>query len=388
MMKTNLKEETKDKDCSVDEALNYAIEKGYGMAMWRMPNSQNFYLLIGKTLELTGNLELESLKTGFIFHPFDTNSHKIIYIEASAVWKITGQACKNIHGDVNFSDLKRSTEFYLNDYKVLLTEKSTFFDSIVHAKANIKSENFEKVVLSQNKVRPLPQGFKLLSFFEKLQKKYPNAFVNLVSTPKTGTWTGATPELLLSSSGNLFKTVSLAGTQVVPDSFDIEEAAWKQKEIEEQALVSRYIINCFKKIRLREFHEKGPYTIKAGNLIHLKTDFLVDMKATGFPELPSVMLKLLHPTSAICGMPKKEALEFIYKHEKYDRKYYSGYLGPVNFRDNTHIYVNLRCLELQSENAIAYAGAGITHSSDPEKEWIETEMKTRIMLDVLAEKYL
>src|SRR5690606_14602969 len=154
----------------------------------------------------------------------------------------------------------------------------------------------------------------------------------------------------------------------------ISQASWTQKEIEEQALVSRYIINCFKKIRLREYDEKGPKTVKAGNLMHLKTDFTVDTRSVNFPELATVMLELLHPTSAVCGMPRQPALEFIKNNEGFDRRLYSGYLGPVNLMGETNLFVNLRCMALKSDQATIYAGAGVTVDSDPEKEWQETEM--------------
>ena len=95
-------------------------------------------------------------------------------------------------------------------------------------------------------------------------------------------------------------------------------------------MVSRYIINCFKKIRLREFKEIGPKTAKAGNLVHLKTTFEVDTEATNFQELGTVMLELLHPTSAVAGMPKDAALQFLEKFEGLEREYFAGYLGPVD----------------------------------------------------------
>ena len=123
----------------------------------------------------------------------------------------------------------------------------------------------------------------------------------------------------------------------------------------EQAMVSRYIINCFKKIRLREFDEKGPKTAKAGNLLHLKTLFEVNMEETNFPELPTVMLDLLHPTSAVAGMPKEEALNFLKENEKLERAFYSGYLGPVNIGGSTHVFVNLRCMELFEDYVRLYA---------------------------------
>ena len=196
---------------------------------------------------------------------------------------------------------------------------------------------------------------------------------------------GATPELLVNidRKHHIFKTVALAGTQMASDGLTTETAAWRQKEIEEQAMVGRYIINCFKKIRLREYEEIGPKTVKAGHLLHLKSEFKVDMKATNFPELGSVMLKLLHPTSAVCGMPKEAATDFLKKHESFDREYYSGFLGPVNINEVTSLFVNLRCMKLTEKAAVLFAGAGVTASSKAEKEWEETELKCNTLLKVL-----
>jgi isochorismate synthase len=118
--------------------------------------------------------------------------------------------------------------------------------------------------------------------------------------------------------------------------------------------------------------------------MHLKSDFTVDMKATNFPQLGSVMLQLLHPTSAVCGMPLETAVDFLKKNEAYDRQFYAGFLGPVNVNEDINIFVNLRCLQLTETHAILYAGAGITVDSIPEQEWQETEMKLNTLLNVIA----
>ena len=180
-----------------------------------------------------------------------------------------------------------------------------------------------------------------------------------------------------------FRTVSLAGTQRYIPGMDLRSVAWTEKEIEEQAMVCRYIISCFKKIRLREYDEHGPRTAVAGNLLHLKTDYVVDMTATNFPQLGSVMLQLLHPTSAVCGMPLEPATKFLKSNEGYDREYYSGFLGPVNFRNQSSIFVNIRCMQLITNEAILYAGAGVTIDSIPDKEWEETEMKFETLMATL-----
>ncbi|MCU0369328.1 MAG: chorismate-binding protein, partial [Cyclobacteriaceae bacterium] len=111
------------------------------------------------------------------------------------------------------------------------------------------------------------------------------------------------------------------------------------------------------------------------NVMHLKTEYEVDMLATNFPQLGSVMLKLLHPTSAVCGMPYEAALDFLKNQEGYDREFYSGFLGPIQIKNESHIYVNLRCMQLFNKFVRLYAGAGVTIDSIPEMEMEETEIK-------------
>jgi isochorismate synthase len=117
--------------------------------------------------------------------------------------------------------------------------------------------------------------------------------------------------------------------------------------------------------------------------MHLKTTFKVDMKATNFAELGKVMLELLHPTSAVCGMPKKPSQDFVLANEGYQRAFYSGFIGPINLDQETHLFVNLRCMQIDTHLLTLYAGAGITEDSQPEKEWKETEMKCQTLLNVL-----
>lgn len=186
------------------------------------------------------------------------------------------------------------------------------------------------------------------------------------------------------SADGMFETVALAGTQPALEGVHQKDLYWTQKEIEEQALVSRYIINCFKQIRLREFKENGPFTAKAGNLMHLKTVFQVNTLETGHSDLLSTMLRLLHPTSAVCGMPHEAAQSFLDKNEGYSRSFYAGYLGPVSQSGNTHLFVNLRNMEVLPMHLRLFAGGGITADSDTEKEWRETEYKIQTLSAFIA----
>ena len=242
----------------------------------------------------------------------------------------------------------------------------------------IKNNSLKKIVFARSKSVSYPEQYNPINHFSSLCEAYKNTFVSLIFTPETGAWMGATPEALLNlTATGLLKTVALAGTQVYEPSIDPKQAIWRQKEIEEQALVSRYIIECFKKVRVREYDDIGPRTIIAGDLMHLKTDFSVDTVAIDYPYLGTSMLELLHPTSAVCGMPKDISIQHLLEKELYNRQYFSGFIGPININHESNIFVNIRCMQLCKNKVIVYAGAGITEDSIPENEWQETEMKMK-----------
>lgn len=354
------------------------VESSAGLAIWRRPHADQRYFLVdssgGSSVE---KVDFDQLPTGFLVGPF-IGAPLFFTAEKIFTSKVPE---KKVQALPDFPPSKQSP-------------KRADFEYWVQASIEqIKQGNFQKVVLSRTDEKLLTSDFSVMDSFEALCAEYPNAFVCAIYEPKSKqTWLCATPEILVSRDAEgIFKTISLAGTQsaILPDGQVIssQDARWSQKEIEEQAFVSRYIIECFKKIRLREYIENGPKTIKAGNLLHLKTEYIVDTKALNYASLPGIMLDLLHPTSAVCGTPKESAIDWIAQAEKHDRGFYSGYLGPVNLENEIHLFVNLRTVKIQknSEGFLAtyYAGCGITEDSDPEKEWLETEMKCQTLQRVL-----
>lgn len=385
--------ETKQKQAFSAKALiGSALERGDCFALWRLPNETDQQLILAKTLQsLSEEDMLEELPQGFMVTPFAAATRSFIPADYFFRFKngelLPPQSTTETNSHTWLQEQNppptSSLNFHIHQNKLPFSaEASSFTEFVRKAVTHIEEGVFEKVVPSRTK--SIERNFDVLEAFEKLCLRYPTAMVSLISTPAHGTWLGATPETLVSIEDNtLFKTVALAGTKAWHEGIDCKNVAWTQKEIEEQALVERYIISCFKKIRLREYDEHGPKTIVAGNVMHLKSTFTVDMKATNFPQLGSTMLNLLHPTSAVCGMPKEPALDFLQRHEGYDRELYSGYLGPVAIQNNTHLFVNLRCLQLKQDTAILYAGAGVTVDSDPQKEWEETEMKMKTLESVI-----
>ncbi len=380
------------------------------IAAWRLPYQEKQHVIIdlsGKVKQIP--LELEALSPGFIVSPFlpESQPQQASYIHADLYYSTNDVVLRRKERTL---PLSAQAEALLESIEASLakpgaldkspftsplpqamhtsTRKDLFLRLVGQAVEAIEAGDFQKVVPSRKKIVQLPEGFDIVETFRKLCQAYPAAFISAFYIPGAGIWIGASPETLVSTypqqETKIFRTVALAGTQVRKAKANLKDTAWRQKEIEEQAMVCRYIINCFKKIRLREFEEIGPKTVSAGDLLHLRTDYLVDMKATNFPELASVMLGLLHPTSAVCGMPKEPALSFLQQWEGYDREYFSGFLGPVNMEtDELHIFVNLRCMQWLGDHAALYSGAGVTIDSDPIREWKETEAKMNTLLKVI-----
>ena len=373
------------------------LDSGGSFAVWRKPKSQKLeFLLDDKASPERVSLSFEELPGGFIVHPFaDQEDKKAFFIKSQHYFsfqldhnfdqedlpewvKVSGNNPRE-SVKAQIKNLIRQPSPSTSIKETESDRKAHFIHLVQQGILAIEAGILEKAVPARTKKIPISEDFDLGKTFLDMLEAHPNSFVNFFHIPQVGTWIGASPEVLIETKGDQFYTMALAGTQPASGENPLKSAGWTQKEIEEQALVCRYIVDCFKKIRLREYEEHGPKTVMAGSLLHLRTDFRVDMKATGFPQLGSVMLDLLHPTSAVCGMPRKEAHEFLQANEDFDRSFFAGFIGPVNIQQETSIYVNLRTASLKGESAILYAGAGVTEDSDPEKEWEETELKCQII---------
>jgi len=374
-----------------------AMKEKASVAVWRLPHENKIHFLCDFLHEpQKGKVDFQSSSPGFVVSPFVSKKGKetlflkadlhIIFSDKSPDISVATTVPDSFwNGDIEAGHKIPTIFYHLNQRPdtEISGEKSHFIDMVDRGINAIGHGEFDKVVTARTLDQPLPDSFDIIHQFHRIEKAYPDGFVNLISIPGRGTWMGATPELLIETSGTHFRTVSLAGTQPFPEEADLSDATWNQKEIEEQAMVSRYIIEQFKTIRLREFVETGPRTVRAGSMIHLKTEYNVDLTKVKFPGLANVMLHMIHPTSAVCGMPKKPSIQFIIANEHLNREFYSGFLGPVNMDGKSCLYVNLRCMQILRRRAVLYAGAGITHDSIPEKEWEETALKCQTLLDVM-----
>jgi isochorismate synthase len=307
-------------------------------------------------------------ETGFVFAPFEGNQKILIPKSESVKWEAELSSVE----EKSISEVSSSENNDAQAHFEMLVQKG--IDAISNGL-------FHKVVLSRKEIVDVPD-FDLVTVFTKLIRTYPTAFSYCWFHPKVGLWMGASPERLLKANKNKFFTTALAGTQAF---LDTEEVEWESKEKEEQQIVTDFILEKLENLAT-EVTVSSPFTVKAGNLLHLKTEIegIVNEKAN-LKQLVSV----LHPTAAVCGLPKMAAKEFILKNEDYDRDYYTGFLGELNKKGfakqklKTDLYVNLRCMQIKNKHAHLYVGCGITEGSIPQKEWKESVNKSMTMKRVL-----
>jgi len=255
--------------------------------------------------------------------------------------------------------------------------------------AQLEQQVFRKIVLARCKDIETDASWQAENLFYRACRCYPRMFVALVSTPQGGTWLMATPEILLEGNGNQWRTMALAGTMKLEGellNFDVplgdvsKQISWATKDIQEQRYVATYITECLEQFT-RDFTEEGPYTCRAGNLVHLRSDFTFSLEA---PQRLGNVLETLHPTPAVCGIPKDETRRFILENECAPRKYYSGFAGPLNPAGETRLFVSLRCMEIFAHRYRLYAGGGLLKDSVEEREWEETEAKMETMMRVIS----
>ena len=342
------------------------IEENYKrnipFVVYRKPNTEsvNGFFMKDDTLHFTTQFK----ETGFVFAPFNADEKAVLFpLEKSEF----------IHENILIEE-----NLSLNDTvsSEVSSDKEKHLHLVEKALDEINNNELIKVVVSRKEEIQLDE-FDVLLTFKKLLNTYANAFVYVWFHPKVGLWFGATPETLLNITGNTFKTMSLAGTQVYVDT---EEVVWRGKELDEQQLVTDFIESQLKPISTNLKIDKTE-TVRAGNLLHLRSSVEGELR---FTSNLKTLIRSLHPTPAVCGLPREKAEEFISKHENYKRTFYSGFLGELNIENNSSsLFVNLRCMSVADKIASIYVGGGITKDSSAKKEWEETVAKTKTIKKVL-----
>ena len=338
-----------------------------GFALFRLPYAQEMTYIAGGVTQLSSCTALSD-KQGFVFAPFapsDSLPIQLIAPEEVEILPVEDSpagisSIASLSSISSISSPASSREYYHTDFH--------------NFHAHLTNGDFQKLVLSRSIEIEKSEEVSPLDLFRRACERYPRVLVSLAYTPQSGLWLTATPEILLSGTNQEWHTMALAGTMPFA-----EQVSWSDKNIQEQRYVATYITRQLEKFT-DDIREEGPYTARAAHLAHLRSDFCFSLSDSSHL---GDLLQALHPTPAVCGLPKKEAFQFILDYEHHQRSYYSGFLGPLFVNGQTNLYVTLRCMQLFENGYRLYAGGGLLKDSVEESEWQETETKLDTMRRLL-----
>lgn len=368
--------------------MDIALDRQLTFAAWRLPGAEAAQLAVQKDdrIEAVDDLDALISKGGFVVAPFRPDAARgrfaimpDIFVDGSA--DAEQSAAILSLGKAGREGADRAATGAPGQDSTYEVGREAYLDQAGRVIAAIRTGDFDKVVLSRVKEVSGDYRSRLAEIFDRLCEAYPSAFVYLFNACGQ-CWIGATPEALLCSKDETLFTVSLAGTRPYIEE-DLDVARWNGKERAEQDYVTRQIEGILKDFRVDGVAKKGPYARRAGALLHLCSEFSFPYRSIA--SRLGAFVDSLHPTSAVCGIPKKDAMALIAAVERHDRGFYAGYIGPVDGRSGVQLFVNLRCMRVFPDRLALFVGGGITAESVPEDEWEETEMKSGTLLSVIKE---
>jgi isochorismate synthase len=360
------------------QKVNIFIPEPRGFAVWRMPGENKFFFTGGNWSPFQGLDTNRFEGPGFVFHPFNSDlGDTFLLTNHMGIGALTREETEQFSSMGLDSGLvpkfPKQFDWMSNEKRkdafVKLVEKA--IKKISSGSPGDEKGKFRKIVASRVEVHNFASN--PWKVFLTLSDKHPNAFVSYVNIEGLGQWIGASPELLCRvEKGGKFKTVALAGTS--------DSGSFGNKEKKEQEMVSDFIEKKIHDFGITSFTKSPIEKIDTGGVSHLQTRFELDLPDD---KDPGELLRKLHPTPAVAGLPQKKSMEFISEYENHPRAYYTGFLGPVLSDRIFSIYVNLRCMQVFMDKVVLYTGAGITADSDPEAELQETQMKIQSLKDAL-----
>ena len=339
-------------------------------ALWRAPrtaHSLSPMRYIAGTLRRGVPIREALSEQGFVWARFDWQGKvDVVLAEEVGRWPLK----EELHDGGKASETQQVSASWGLAPKVT-EQKADYVARASVVLKEMKVGSLQKVVLARREslafagsVRTVVQKFLTMAHL------YPNAFVYLFLTLEE-CWMGASPELLLQVEGEKVVSHALAGTR-----WD-KTGAWTGKERREHRFVLEALRAALSQHSRHLSESESTWESAEKDLYHIKTR--LEGRVLKGALNAGALLEKMHPSPALCGMPRARAMRCIQDNEPFDRTHYAGFLGPVGEEGELELYVNLRCGRVYSDGVCLFAGAGLVSESEPEKEWLETEQKLNTM---------
>ncbi len=257
--------------------------------------------------------------------------------------------------------------------------------AVARARELIAEGVFTKIVLAREVQVHAAAAYEPAALFGALRGAFGACFCYCVIRGEA-TFLGASPELLVRREGARLSTIALAGSSrrssdPTLDAHLAEQLLRSASHREEHRIVVERIVRDLGEHALWVSAAPEPSLVRVANIQHLATPIRAQLAS----DRDAIELAgLLHPTPAVGGEPREQAIGAIPALEGLDRGWYAGALGYCDGRGDGEYFVALRCALLRERIAHCFAGNGIVRGSDPAAELAETEIKLQAILPLLA----
>ncbi|WP_019414907.1 isochorismate synthase MenF [Paenisporosarcina sp. TG20] len=265
--------------------------------------------------------------------------------------------------------------------------KELYMDAVSHVTKLIHTGEAQKVVIARSLALTFTEKVSSPSAIYHVSKEQPESFVFGLELADN-LFFGATPERLVKVENKRALSTCLAGSvkrgqTAIEDQQLGYDLLHDAKNREEHQYVVDMITDVFTRYCDDVKVPKYPKLMKIRDIQHLYTPVEGQLqKEQGLLNL----VKDLHPTPALGGEPRGDAMAIIRMVEQMNRGYYASPVGWIDAVGNGEFAVAIRSALLNKQNAYLYAGGGIVAESDPISEYAETLVKFRPMLRTLGGK--
>ena len=257
------------------------------------------------------------------------------------------------------------------------TPSTQWKEQVQNALTSIEKNELQKVVLARS--LELEAGadkkFDIAKSALALRNQHRACTQFVIRSAQGSVFLGASPETLLRRKGALIESQALAGTDQSAETLKAS-----QKDQREHQYVVEAIVKRLSELVDLDSHNPEPQLHALKDLVHFETR----IKGTATPDVDNLdLLKALHPTPAVGGLPKEPAMKWIERHEELERGWYAGPVGWLGTDSDAHFVVAIRSVLTDGSKAESFTGAGIVENSTPSKEWEETSAKSQTVVESL-----
>jgi menaquinone-specific isochorismate synthase len=246
----------------------------------------------------------------------------------------------------------------------------------------IGRETIDKVVLGRRSDLRLSSDLAPVSFLSELKQANAGCYGVMLEPRPGAAFVSASPERLFKMERNSLRSEAIAGTikRSEDDHQSEEQLLASSKDRVEQRYVIDGVLDNLRDLSRTVRVDEQPEILRLPNVFHLRSRISAELNENvRFTDV----LRALHPTAAVCGLPRSKAHDLIRVFEPFDRGWYAGAVGCIS-GDTSEFAVAIRSALIHNMNVSLFAGAGIVAQSSPDSEWRELEHKLATAMQPLA----